>query len=380
MLKLLCKIKEALYNKILHAAAIHNLKRTDVNPGDENTIIIVKMDAIGDMVLYFENIRMIQNYYSNFKIILICQTCNNEIVRYFFPEIEVVPVGIITINQILFCKGFVQRLKKLSGGLLIQPVYNRTDLIEFIASCVMAPKRITIDGNNRKSKKIDQYYQVIKTEKETIMMFQRNKEFLEKLWNKDLVAVRFLPEQSLRSKKEYVVISPGGNINGKRWPIDKFAAVIQYITKTYHIACLLCGSSSEHNICSELLSKTEACKVKNLAGATSLIEMIEMIRGAVLYIGNDSAGIHIAAMYQIPSICIRPGYYKGQFLPYIEDVEIGQEPEVLYKNLPCCGCNAKYRYRTWDCIRRGLCGQSYPCVDAISEKEVIDIVDALLKE
>ena len=54
-----------------------------------------------------------------------------------------------------------------------------------------------------------------------------------------------------------------------------------------------------------------------------------MIRGAVLYIGNDSAGIHIAAMYQIPSICIRPGYYKGQFLPYIEDVEIGQEPEEM---------------------------------------------------
>ena len=55
----------------------------------------------------------------------------------------------------------------------------------------------------------------------------------------------------------------------------------------------------------------------------------------MLFIGVDSAGVHIAAAVGLPTVCI--------FGPssYVDWAPRGRQHRVVYKNLPCVPCKNK---------------------------------------
>lgn len=69
----------------------------------------------------------------------------------------------------------------------------------------------------------------------------------------------------------------------------------------------MCGSLEEKSICNEIIEILRSVPVLNLAGKTSLVELVEVIRGAKMLVGNDSSAIHIAAATGTPSVCIHGG-------------------------------------------------------------------------
>jgi len=101
-------------------------------------------------------------------------------------------------------------------------------------------------------------------------------------------------------------INPGAAYgSAKIWYPEEYARVANALSGQYKI--LIFGSNSEKKIADEievLLIKKGVSNFENLAGKTSISELIDLISNVDLFITGDSGPMHLAASFQIPSITI----------------------------------------------------------------------------
>ena len=93
--------------------------------------------------------------------------------------------------------------------------------------------------------------------------------------------------------------------SAKRWDSKKFAQVASMLSDKYNI--ILFGGPNEIDIVNEIeqnLISLNITNYKNLAGKTTIDELISYIGGLDLFITNDSGPMHIAAAYHIPTVAI----------------------------------------------------------------------------
>ncbi|PLY05617.1 MAG: lipopolysaccharide heptosyltransferase II [Arcobacter sp.] len=111
---------------------------------------------------------------------------------------------------------------------------------------------------------------------------------------------------AFKYEKPTLGINPGATYgSAKRWYPEEFAKVAIEMSKKYNI--VIFGGPEEVDIASEIKEKLiskNITNVKNLAGKTSIPELIEKIAGLDLFITNDSGPMHVAASFKIPTIAI----------------------------------------------------------------------------
>ncbi|AYH03448.1 lipopolysaccharide core heptosyltransferase RfaQ [Pectobacterium parmentieri] len=113
--------------------------------------------------------------------------------------------------------------------------------------------------------------------------------------------------------QRYVVIQPTTRQYYKYWDNDKFAQVIDYLkTKNLEVV-LTCGPSEDDlNVVRDIHSQCTHKPDMTFAGKTSFLELAALIDNAVLYIGVDSAPMHMAAALNTPLVCLfGPTDYKS---------------------------------------------------------------------
>jgi len=88
-------------------------------------------------------------------------------------------------------------------------------------------------------------------------------------------------------------------------------------------------------------------RVVNLAGKTSVREMIECLRRCDAILSQETAALHIATALHKPVLGIVGGGHYGRFYPW-GDPEIAR---VVTKPLDCFGCNWACKYATMRCIQ-----------------------------
>jgi ADP-heptose:LPS heptosyltransferase len=103
-----------------------------------------------------------------------------------------------------------------------------------------------------------------------------------------------------------------------------------------------------------------------LAGKTSLLDLVEVVRAATLVISNDSSPIHIAAGTVTPSVCILGGGHFGRFLPYTTECLNGPSAKItaVWHDMDCFGCS-------WKCKFKPEATQAVPCIATVSVDLVI---------
>ncbi|AOR63332.1 putative lipopolysaccharide heptosyltransferase III [Pectobacterium wasabiae CFBP 3304] len=106
-------------------------------------------------------------------------------------------------------------------------------------------------------------------------------------------------------EQAYIVIQPTARQDFKCWDNDKFAAVIDYLKEKGLEVVLTCGPSPEdlcvvQDIHAQCIHKPNTL----LAGKTSFLELAALIDNAALYIGVDSAPMHMAAALDTPLVCL----------------------------------------------------------------------------
>jgi ADP-heptose:LPS heptosyltransferase len=97
---------------------------------------------------------------------------------------------------------------------------------------------------------------------------------------------------ALNSRGECVVFASGAGHPFRCWPIDRFAAVAKWLQTQYELTPVLLGASGDPEFDGGI----------NLIGRTTLRQAAAVIERCVLFVGNDSGLMHIAAAVGTPIV------------------------------------------------------------------------------
>ncbi|MFC1792494.1 glycosyltransferase family 9 protein [Planctomycetota bacterium] len=102
-------------------------------------------------------------------------------------------------------------------------------------------------------------------------------------------------------KGNYAVLISGSAHQDKCWPPERFAQLADKISSQYNLSIVATGSASESGIVEKLQEKANV-PIANLAGQTSLSELVALLKRARLAVSNDTGPGHIAAAVGIPLV------------------------------------------------------------------------------
>ncbi len=113
-------------------------------------------------------------------------------------------------------------------------------------------------------------------------------------------AARMLPDTGTDAAV-HVAMMPGSSSPGRRWAIERFAEIADWMTSELGWKVVLIGAASE----AELGGIIENCcpqGVVNLIGRTNLRQAIAAIGRCNLYVGNDTGPMHMASALGVPVV------------------------------------------------------------------------------
>lgn len=166
----------------------------------------------------------------------------------------------------------------------------------------------------------------------------------------------------------YAVINFGGNEPGRRWDFDRFLALAGHLTAR-GLAVAFIGGTAEMRLKSRLGEVSFGRAFIDCIGKTSLPELLDLLQHAALVVSNDTGPAHLAIGLGVPTVVILGGGHFTSFVPYpLEVAPAGVR--FVYRERACFHC-------FWNCTEPHQPGHAFPCIDAISEAEVIAAVDAV---
>jgi len=158
----------------------------------------------------------------------------------------------------------------------------------------------------------------------------------------EVAAYEILKVHGIRQGDPFAVIHPFAGWREKEWPIDRFAALIDYLRQRYGLKSIVIGSTDENARAIELDSLSKS-GVINLAGRTNIRESAVVIGAARLFIGNDSGPMHIASAMQTPTIALfgqntplRYGPWQNRNVTIYHQVECSPCAQTTCKRHPSC--------------------------------------------
>jgi heptosyltransferase-2 len=99
-------------------------------------------------------------------------------------------------------------------------------------------------------------------------------------------------------------INPGATYgSAKRWFPDRFAAVADALSEEWGAFAVLMGSPPERALACDVENSMRG-KVVNLAGRTTVRELMALLSGCSFLVTNDSGPMHIGAALGIPMVAI----------------------------------------------------------------------------
>jgi ADP-heptose:LPS heptosyltransferase len=158
--------------------------------------------------------------------------------------------------------------------------------------------------------------------------------------------------------RPYVVIHPGAAMATKRWDAARFAAVGRMLVDQQMTVALTCGPGEE----AYAGQVAQEIPKSSIMLGLSIPELAELIRGARLYIGNDTGPMHLAAAVGTPTVAIWGSSDSRRWHPWDVEHRVIQNP---FECRPCPG------YRC-------LVADSPLCIESVTADQVNEAVNELL--
>ena len=158
-------------------------------------------------------------------------------------------------------------------------------------------------------------------------------------------------------------INPGASYgDAKRWYPEEFAKVAAQLSNKYNI--LIFGGPNEINIAEEienLLIKKGIVNYQNLAGKTSIAELIKKISKLDLFITGDTGPMHLAASFQVPTVALFGPTQDRETSQWLNEKSI-----IIKKNLEC-----------QPCMKRKCPLNHHHCMKLITAEEVLQATQSI---
>jgi lipopolysaccharide heptosyltransferase I len=104
--------------------------------------------------------------------------------------------------------------------------------------------------------------------------------------------------------ERYAVLLPATNWATKRWPIESFAQLVAPLRDRFGLRTVVAGAADTRGMAAEIGRLAEDDSVIDLAGKTSLRQLITLLRDAAVVVANDSGPMHIASALNVPLVTL----------------------------------------------------------------------------
>jgi ADP-heptose:LPS heptosyltransferase len=349
-----------------------------VNVPAKTGIALIRLDAIGDFVVWSHSAKEFRKLFPSQKIVLIANQLWVDLAKKLPYWDEVWAIDPNRFKKNLFYRWrMIRKISTAGIETAVQSTFSRTLAGDSVVRATGAYNRIGSTGDlsniSQVMKKMsDQWYtQLIPVALDSKTDLESNYDFINDLTGSDLrpevhvfPTLKNLPSD-FSIEKDYCIIFPGASRRGRQWPADRFVSLINEITIEFGWYCVLCGSAAEWDLCNTIACHTNF-ECSNLAGKTSLSDFAELARRSKLIIGNETSAIHIAVAVDTPSVSITGGGHYGRFVPYPETANAAK-PLIAVEWSPCFNCN-------WNCSQPRDSAGVMPCIEKIKVGSVMDLV------
>ncbi|MCX5750940.1 MAG: glycosyltransferase family 9 protein [Candidatus Saganbacteria bacterium] len=280
-------------------------------------ILIIRPDAIGDVVLITPALSALKKRFPEAKLTLLIQKYTEDVVKGN-PDIDAIIIDDIKagkVNNVFEYFGYVNRIKSQKFDLCVN-YYNDTPAYAYLPFLAGIPYRIADKSRILSSwlsnlgtflNHLDPNKHVVERNLDLIMPLgidRSNPKLILPIQKESENKVAALLESLNISKEQLLIgihIGTGGS--NKAWRADGYAKVIDTLSEQYNAKIILIGSGKEEKTAIEIIS---LCKHKpiSLVNKLTLAELIALISYLKLFIGVDSGPMHIAAALKIPVVAI----------------------------------------------------------------------------
>jgi ADP-heptose:LPS heptosyltransferase len=368
------------------------LKWTPKGEPRPDRVLIVRLDAIGDFVLWLDAVQALVDHYKALGkgAVLVADATWATWARELAIFEEIIPVDIRKFQRsLLYRYRAGRRIRKLGCTIAVDPTYSRHWLLgDSVIRISGAAERIGSVGNISnltawQKRVTDHWYtRLLPADPSPCMELKRNAEFMRGLGEIDFRArVPQLNAKSLRiddaftlaiADRPYYVLFPGASWHGKRWPISSFVEVAGKLHERTGWQGVVCGGPFDLEL-ANTLCKLSIAPLLNWAGRTDLSQLAAIFSAARLVLTNDTSAVHIGAASGVPTVCLLGGGQYGRFMPYqVEQMTDRPLPQAVIHSMPCFGCN-------WHCIYERAPEDPAPCVERIKVEDAWHAISNALK-
>lgn len=143
-----------------------------------------------------------------------------------------------------------------------------------------------------------------------------------------------LAKYRLINNNKIVALCPGAEFGpAKKWPTAHYTELAQYLLDRNYQVILLGGAKDQQTTSDISKSCNHHAHLFNLAGKTSLSEVVYLLASCEKVVSNDSGLMHIACALNIPTLVIY-GSTSDTFTPPLSN----KAKSIYLHNLPCRPC------------------------------------------
>jgi ADP-heptose:LPS heptosyltransferase len=349
-------------------------------------VLVVRMDGIGDMVLFR---RALDHYAAAFGVdksditVLGCESWG-KLADEVFPGYRV-----YAIDEHAFARRPLYRfkvalwLRNLAPAVVVCDSYMRRALMaDSLAWLASAPRTVvSLPYVSERTRAEFTYYlsqvdEVIDTGPYPTHEIIRHYRFISAVAGRPIgpeppaIPWRDHPPP-VPAGPPYAVLNPGSNEPGRRWPLAGYRKVAErLLDRGYRV--VLVGRPDEWGDRQRIDDFAADPGVIDLTGRTDLAQLLDLIRHAALMVTNDTGPAHLGIALGTPTVVIVGGGHFGSFVPYPAEAT-PENARFVFKRMECYHC-------FWRCHKRADKFQVFPCIDAVGEDQVWRECEALIAE
>ena len=177
----------------------------------------------------------------------------------------------------------------------------------------------------------DQSLQIIRA----IGIDTQNSDPMLRVLGRDLDAIMDCIGSTVAVKdKKWISISPFSRWDYKEWRDENWGQVVDAVWQKYQLPAVIVGGE-EDRARAGLITAGREEYVVNLAGRTTLGELVALISQSTVHLGVDSAAPHIAFAVDTPTVTIHgPSDWKSWR-------RVNENHTIVCNHMPCVPCNNK---------------------------------------
>ncbi len=296
------------------------VKYSVANKTDIPKILLIKLGAVGDLVLVSPFFDQLRKHFPHSEIALIVGRSshaavknNPNIDRIICADDYALYHGSLLTRLLEFFR-LVLKLRKEKFDLAF--ILHRAWPFNLLAYFTGAQVRVGFDrGYKRLFLTHPTFVNDVQNERESYLdllrimnipaVYKKTCFYLSDE-EKDFLGL-YLERHDIGSDEELIAIAPGGGDNAKstmvtkRWPVENYIGLIQRLQNDRPCRIILCGGPTDRGITNKIIKPCPDC-----LDATDLSfgDMASLFRRCSVFVGNDSAPNHIAASMGLPCVGI----------------------------------------------------------------------------